>query len=258
MSATAIGILAALFGWWVLTGIILFLNHLPERTYRWSLSGAGLLLLGSLAALPALKHDTTTTGAIVAFLLALLIWGWLEMSYLMGVVTGPRSLPCPDNADTRERFSLALQTSLHHEIAVVVLALVVFALCWGGVNQVAALTFCALWLMRWSAKLNLFLGVRNYNLDWLPRHLRYLDSYTRRRRMNALFPLSVLAGGVAAFLCFSAAADGAAGFATTGYTLVGTLLSLAVLEHLFLMLPLRDAVLWQWALPEDSGRSGPG
>ena len=45
----------------------------------------------------------------------------------VSVVTGPRSLPCPDNADTRERFSLALQTSLHHEIAVVVLALVVFA-----------------------------------------------------------------------------------------------------------------------------------
>jgi putative photosynthetic complex assembly protein 2 len=56
------------------------------------------------------------------------------------------------------------------------------ASCSGGDNRVAAATCATLGLMRWSAKLNLFLGVRNYNQDWLPGAPAYLDSYTRRAR----------------------------------------------------------------------------
>jgi hypothetical protein len=33
------------------------------------------------------------------------------------------------------------------------------------------------------------------------------------------------------------------------YTLVASLAALGTLEHLFLMFPLRDAALWQWAAP---------
>ena len=45
--------------------------------------------------------------------------------------------------------------------------------------------------MRESAKLNLFLGVRNLSEEFLPAHLAYLQSYFRRRSMNMLFPFSV-------------------------------------------------------------------
>jgi hypothetical protein len=38
------------------------------------------------------------------------------------------------------------------------------------------------------------------------------------------------------------------GFLRTSYALVGSLLALAVLEHWFLVLPLRDSLLWNWAL----------
>jgi putative photosynthetic complex assembly protein 2 len=258
MSGYLFAVTIALLSWWFSTGLILLLNHLPRSTHRWSFGAASLVLVLSLACLPATSLDTSTTGAVVGFVLALLVWGWLEMGYLMGIVTGPHSAPCPAQASTRQRFFLAIATSLYHEFAVVLLAGCVLALTWGGPNQVATLTFITLWLMRWSAKLNLFLGVRNYNGQWLPEHLRYLDSYTSRRRMNPLFPVSVLLGIAVTADLFFAAATSETRFGAVGNTLVGTLVALAVLEHAFLMLPLRDAALWQWALPRSRGSESAG
>jgi putative photosynthetic complex assembly protein 2 len=43
-------------------------------------------------------------------------------------------------------------------------------------NQVGTGTFAVLWVMRISAKLNLFLGVRNLSEELLPPHLAYLGA----------------------------------------------------------------------------------
>ena len=121
-------------------------------------------------------------------------------------------------------------------------------LTWSAANQVAAGTFVILWLMRWSAKLNLFLGVPNVNVEWFPQPLRFLSSYMPVRPMNLLFPFSVTLGtaGVAGLFLFATVIDDP--FHRTGYTLFGSLLALAVIEHWFLVLPLRDSRLWDWAL----------
>jgi putative photosynthetic complex assembly protein 2 len=102
--------------------------------------------------------------------------------------------------------------------------------------------------MRWSAKLNLFLGVRNYNSDWFPDHLGYLDSYTRRAPMNLLFPLSVTAGTAVAVLLLAQAMGTTDPFLRSADLLISALLSLAVLEHWFLMYPFGESALWRWAL----------
>jgi putative photosynthetic complex assembly protein 2 len=238
----------ALLSWWLSTGVILYLNHLPRATHRWSLAVASILLAVCLYLLPGVSGAPSRGGAAAGFLLALVIWGWLEMSYLMGFVTGPRSAPCPQGATGGKRFRLAIQTSLYHELAVVGTAAAIISLTWGNPNQVASWTFLVLWLMRWSAKLNLFLGVVNYNQEWLPEHLHYLGSYTRRRSMNLLFPLSVGLGTVVATALITHGLHGVDQFERSSHALVGALLALAVLEHWFLMLPLRDSALWQWAL----------
>ena len=46
----------------------------------------------------------------------------------------------------------------------------------------------------------------------------------------------------------TAMAAEATAFAVVGWTLVATLLALAILEHWFLVLPLPDAALWNWAV----------
>jgi putative photosynthetic complex assembly protein 2 len=242
----AVGI--ALLGWWLSTGIILYLNLLPQGSHRWSMAGMSLLAIASLASLPGVAETSTVLHAAQGFCIALVLWGWLEMSYLMGFLTGSRCAPCPPDSSGWDRFQLALKTSLHHEFAVIGMGSLMIFLTWDSPNQVATGSFVTLWLMRWSAKLNLFLGVPNFNEQWLPPRSRYLASYMQDRPMNLLFPFSVGIATGAATLLLQRAIEGTPGFATVAPMLVCALLMLAILEHWFLVLPVHDSALWQWAL----------
>lgn len=239
----------AVLVWWFSTGLILFLDRRPRRTFRWSMAGATALAGVALYGLVTSRTDTTTAGAYAAFTSALVLWGWHEMAFLMGFVTGPRRASLPEGCAGRRRFLLAFQVVLHHELALAATAVVVAWLTWGGPNQLGLWTFGALWLLRLSAKLNLFLGVPNTAEAMLPAHLRYLASYFGRRPMNPLFPASAAASTVAAALLLAAAA-GTAGPAAVGLTLLGTLVALGALEHGLFVLPLPAEALWsRWARP---------
>jgi putative photosynthetic complex assembly protein 2 len=242
-------VLYALFVWWFSTGLILYLDGLPARTFRWSMLGATALLAAALYGLARSSGEPTVAGAYTAFTCALLIWGWHEISFLMGVVTGPRRIACPPGCRGRRHLVHAIQAILHHELAILATAVLVSALTWGGANQVGTWTFLLLWGMRISAKLNVFLGVPNLTEEFLPAHLHYLRSYLAKKPMNLLFPVSVTAATViAAELVQRALAPDADAFEVAGYTFLGALMALAILEHWFLVLPLPDAALWSWAL----------
>jgi putative photosynthetic complex assembly protein 2 len=247
--------LYAVFVWWLGTGIILYLDSLPARTYRWSLTGATAVLVGSVVGVVASSTGATVAHAYCAFTCGVLVWGALEMSYFMGLVTGPRKTPCPPGCRGWRRFVLAIGTSLYHEMSVVATGVVLAVLCAGQANQVGVWTYAVLWIMRWSAKLNVFLGVPNLHIDWLPEHLRFLTTYMGQRSMNYLFPLSVTAGTVTCALMVSVAMDiETEPFGTTGQILTSALLALAVTEHWFLVLPLPDEALWSWAFkPRSKG-----
>lgn len=138
---------------------------------------------------------------------------------------------------------------LHHELALAALALAVTLVVGDGLNQTGWWTFMVLWAMRQSAKLNVFLGVRNLGERLLPAHLDYLQSYFRRRRINALFPLSLLASVAAAVLLWQAALQaGTDPHRATALSLIGSLLVLGIVEHVFMLLPLPADALWRWGL----------
>jgi putative photosynthetic complex assembly protein 2 len=171
------------------------------------------------------------------------------VAFLLGIVTGPRRTPCPEGAVGWARARLAFQAVRHHELALVVLALAVLAVTWGAPNQTGWWTFVVLWTMRQSAKLNVFLGVRNLNEGFLPAHLKYLQTYFTRKGMNWLFPVSVAVATMAVIPVWRAAfAPGASAFEVASYSLLGSLLGLAILEHWFLVLPLPSEALWKWGL----------
>lgn len=234
-----------LLAWWASTGVILWLGGLPRRTHRWTLLGATVLLGVALAGLHASRNDTRITGAYMAFTATLVVWGWQEIAFLLGYVTGPRRTPCPAGASGWRRTVCAVQTLLHHEIALVVLGTAVVLATRDGSNPTGIAAFSIFWVMRLSAKLNIFLGVRNCGEDFLPQRLRYLQSYFRRAPMNPLFPVSVIASSWLAVLLWQAAcAHGIGDFEAAALTLTGTLLSLAILEHCFMVLPLPSQALW--------------
>jgi putative photosynthetic complex assembly protein 2 len=239
--------------WWFSTGLILFLDGLPKRTFRWSMMAATSVLGVAVYGLVTSSSDTTATGAYTAFTCGVLIWGWLEMSFYMGYVTGPRTHHCHHGCSGWKHFGHAIQASLYHELAVLGLAALVAAITWHSPNQFGLWTFVVLWWMHQSARLNVFLGVSNLNAEFLPEHLGYLRSFFRSRPMNHLFPFSVTLSTIAAvLLAQQAMANAADPFRVTGYILVTTMMILAILEHWFLVVPISAArvwnTLWNWSL----------
>jgi putative photosynthetic complex assembly protein 2 len=257
MTALLMPVLYTVLLWWSATGIILFLNRREPRSFPASLAGASLLLAAGFFGLWDSRDDGSVAAVYVAFTSALLVWGWLEMSFLMGFITGPRRIAMPERARGTQRFLPAVQAILYHEFALLVGGGLLCLLTLGGSNHFGIWTFTLLWVMRLSAKLNLFLGVRNLGLEYLPAHMKYLGTYFRQRAMNPLFPLS-LAGASWTTLWFAAAAgapDADEGTAV-GFTVLATLSGLAALEHIFLVLPLRSERLWSWSLADMEGARG--
>jgi putative photosynthetic complex assembly protein 2 len=239
----------AIFLWWFSTGAILFLDGLPKRTFRWSMLAATAVLAISIYELKAGNGDMTVGGAYSAFGFALLAWGWQEIGFYMGIVTGPRKELCAEGCSGWRHFGHAIMVSLYHEIGIIVTAAIVYAVVWPGTNHIGFWTYCVLWWMHQSAKLNVFLGVRNLNEEFLPEHMAFLKSFLNKKPMNLLFPVSVTVSTIVAAMLFQKALSPAAtAFELTGYLFLGAMMTLAILEHWFLILPLPFAALWNWSL----------
>jgi putative photosynthetic complex assembly protein 2 len=249
MSEPFAAVVYALFVWWFTTGLILLLDGRPRHTFRASMAGATLLMLGALYVLFDTRDDASVAGAYLSFTAAVVVWGWIEMTFLMGFVTGPRRRACPAGCGGAAHFGHAIQAILWHEFLIIAGAGAVVAISWGAANPLGAWTFLLLWAMRQSAKLNLFLGVPNLGEEFLPEHLKYLRSFFNRRPMNLLFPVSVTLGTLlAAALIGDARAAAPGSFEAVAATLLAALTVLAVLEHWFLVLPLPVAALWGWGM----------
>ncbi|MDU8910965.1 putative photosynthetic complex assembly protein PuhE [Aestuariicoccus sp. MJ-SS9] len=254
-----IAALVALFLWWFSTGAILMVVKYADR--RGPRSGR----IATLAALPMLaaglyaiwaSAGVGSVGAVYhAFLGALAVWGWIELAFLTGVVTGPNAHVCPDRAPEWERFIRAWGTIAYHEMALVAVLIGLWLSSEGAANTYGFWTFAVLFFARISAKLNLFLGVPKINTEFLPKALAHLPSHFRLAPMNWLFPISItaLSFAVACWLerIFSATAPAD----VVGFSLLAAMTALALLEHWFMVLPLPDEKLWRWMLPAPKTQS---
>jgi len=260
MTLPAIGaaVIYTVLFWWVSTGAILWLDRLPRKTHRWSLIAASAVAAAAIFGVIANDATLTPMSAVVSFTCAIAVWGWHELSFLTGLITGPRTTRCPPDAKGWRRFRLAASTLIYHEIALVLTAVLLFAVTWNAPNQVGAWTFLILLVSRLSAKLNIFLGVPNFSDVFFPDHLRYLGSYLRKSGVSALFPISLAAGcALAAAEAGRALHPGAQAFETVGFSLLFALTALAVVEHAFMVLPVADTALWRWAMPAAKTSDGP-
>ena len=241
-------LLFAIFVWWFSTGVVLLLNGMPRTTFRWSVLISSVLAVTALYGLSHTAATLSVVNAYCAFTCALLVWGWHELTFLTGWLTGPRKQACTA-ANGWPRFSQAVAAILWHELAILASGLLLAAITWKSANQVGLWTFLVLWVMRTSAKLNLFFGVRNLSEEFLPAHLTYMASYFRRRTMNVFLPFSIVISAAALVLIAKAAMNIDTSTANTvGLILVGSMLAMAILEHFLLVLPLSSTALWRWAM----------
>ncbi len=245
--------LIALFIWWFATGAILVVVKRADRAGRDAHAGSVLLGLPVLVAgglgFTVSLPDATVAGVYLGFLSALAIWGWIELAFLSGVVTGPNRLACPTAVPEWERFVRAWGTIAYHEILLVLTLGAMAWASWGAENIFGVWTFAVLFFARVTAKLNLFFGVPKINTEFLPDPLRHLPSHFRLSKMNAFFPLSVTLLTFALGCWFERlyAVDDPA--ARVGFALLAAMTALALLEHWFMVLPLPDEKLWRWMIP---------
>lgn len=244
-------IVFALLAWWFSTGAILYLDGLPKRTFPWTMFAITLALVPAFYGLATSSQATTVGAAYAGFASALIVWAWLELSFLTGLLTGPLREACPPDCaeagGSVRHFFHAVQAILYHELAVIAFVIATLAVTWDNPNQTGTWTILLLWAMRLSAKLNLQFGVPNLSEEFLPPHLTYLGSFLRRRPMNLFFPVSVTVSTAVLALLVSAAIGAAPGSAeATGLLLIASLLALAIVEHWFMVLPLHATAIWRW------------
>ena len=223
-------------------------NGQPSDHVNSVVIGLPLVAVGIMAAHASLP-DLSTQGIYLAFFAALALWGWIELAFLSGIITGPNRSPCPAFASTKTRFWRAVGTVAWHELTLALTLLALGLVSIGAENPFAFGTFAILFFARISAKLNLFLGVPRINIQFLPRPLAHLASHFRIGRITAFFPLSVSALTVASALLLERAINVDTPGMSVGYALLTCLCLLALLEHWFMVLPLPDEKLWRWMMP---------
>jgi putative photosynthetic complex assembly protein 2 len=248
MSAHGLPLLYVVALWFASTALVVWLDNRASRSFGSSLSVAGIFAVIGVGLIAIAARDASAFAAYASFTATFLVWGYHEMSFLMGKLTGPRRMPCPASARGWTRFKLSAQTVIYHEIALAITLALLAALTWEQANAAGAYAFAVLFAMRLSTKLNIFLGVPNFSSDILPPQLTYLKSYFRNRAFNPLMPISLLLGGALTWWLGSNALA-ASGDAAVIWSLLTGLALLGVVEHLFLVLPIGDTALWRWAIP---------
>lgn len=257
--------MVAIFVWWFATGAIMLAVRWADRAGGGAhgmvvVAGVPMLALGVAGVILSLS-STTVWGIYAGFLGALAVWGWVEMAFLAGIITGPEKADCPPGLTGWARFSRAWGTVSHHEMALALGLLAIVVMTTGAPNQVALWAYLILFFARISAKLNLFFGVPRINLEFVPDRLQHLKSYFIKGPATPAFPVAItllsFAVGYFALRLFSAVTTVEA----ASFTLLVALSSLALLEHWLMVVPLPDAKLWRWMLPapktrhEDKGRT---
>jgi putative photosynthetic complex assembly protein 2 len=194
MATPWIAALFALFIWWFSTGAILYVVRRAEnrpgchgRAVMWGLPA---LVAGTVATTLSLSMPSVA-GVYLGFLGALAIWGWIELAFLTGIVTGPNRTPLAEGHSEWGRFLKATGTVAYHEALLLAGFLTLVLAAPAAENTIAAWTFGVLYIARISAKLNLYFGVPRINTEFIPTPLAHLPSHFRIARMNWVFPLSI-------------------------------------------------------------------
>jgi putative photosynthetic complex assembly protein 2 len=245
----ALPALFVIFVWWSSTGLIFALNGLPERTYATSLGAAALLAVLAMTVLWMTASGTSRMDAALTLVSTIVVWALVEMSFLMGIVTGPRRVACPQHATEWQRFQAAFLAMAYHEAALLLALATLWWLTAEMPNVLGVTTFGLLWLMRLSTKLNIFFGVPNPAAELLPPRIAYLKSYFRQSQMSFFFPVSVtIATAATGYFLSRAYAAPSGGFEASAAAILTALSALGVIEHWFLVLPIPAQALWGWSL----------
>ncbi len=134
-------LLFTVFVWWFTTGVIIYLDGLARKTFKWTIAGMTALLAVALFGIAEVAQTTTASAAYLGFTFGLIAWGWQEVTFLTGAITGPRKTPCPPDATGFRRVRYAIAAILWHELATLAVGGIIVLITWDQPNQIALWTY---------------------------------------------------------------------------------------------------------------------
>lgn len=228
--------------WWAATGVTLAMQQ-SALAGTVSLVVATVMAVVGAVLINASRRNTTVQGARFAFLGSSLVWWWCSTLFYAGIGVRINS-----NVEVGPRtFELALQAilaTLRADLFGVFALVAVAVAVWRSPNRLAFWTLLTFWSTLQTAKLNVFMGVRNSGADWLPEHLSGLSQFFGPAVNSWLLPLTIAGLCACLILVVHRAQIEKRDFARHASAMIALLLALAVVEHVFLGLDM-SLPLWE-------------
>jgi putative photosynthetic complex assembly protein 2 len=243
--------LIAMVSWWFGTGIILLLVRIPKQWFAVARGFWSLISIPALFCCHQSMQENSNANAYLGFISTIVLWGWHELTFLTGWISGSRKQSLEPHLNTWNRFKQSVQVVWHHELALFVNLMILLGMQIGHPNHTAICTFALLWLMRLSSKLNLFFGVPQVGEQYLPSQLAYMGSYFRKSEVGLFFYFTMSLSVLTWVGLVWQAHEGQVAI-TSHWVLLASLLGLAIVEHVLMMIPLSLERVWGWALKSDS------
>ena len=228
--------------WWAATGVTLAMQRSAFTSTASVITATVFAVVGCLLIVNS-RHETTVRGARFAFLGSALVWWWCSTLFYAGV-----GIHIADNISTGPRtFALAFQAieaTVRPDLVGVLALILVAALVRSTPNRTAFWTLLVFFATLQTAKLNVFMGVRNSGIDWLPEHLVGLSRFFGPPQNSPLLPVTIVGLAVCFVVSAARSHEAASAFRKHMLAMLSFLLGLALLEHVFLgvnlTLPLWD------------------
>lgn len=224
--------------WWLATGAIVALQR--NSATRWvALFAATALAAVGVRLLIRSRDDRSRAGAERAFLGGALLWLFVAATFYGGWIVGPTLDSLSADGPGLRTAALAIKATAYHELLGVAMICLAFAL--HGRNPVGWRTLAIFWGADQLARLNIFFGVANPGIQFLPADLAFLGAFFGPPRTSALLVPSVIALALAAAVTLWRGLRVPDEFRRTMAAMTAVLLALAALEHAVLGM--------NWSLP---------
>lgn len=240
----AIGLV--LLFWWLATGAIVAVERNDTTRLLGVIVATWLMALAAVV-VARVRDDATPRGAVLGFGAGALAWLWVSALFYAGVVVGP-PIPIPADLGQAPSVPLAIRavvaTGWHDLLALAVLGALFLV---PGRNPLPWQAFGLFWLVQQVAKVNVFVGVVNAGIHFLPPRLAFLTAFFGPTRLHWLLVASIAGAAVAGGWLVARARRSADRFTRWRLALLAVLVWLAALEYAVLAipgnLPLWDAFL---------------
>jgi putative photosynthetic complex assembly protein 2 len=117
VSESLLPIAFVVVAWWLGTGLVFILERATRGRPTAALAGITALTGLSLAGIARASLDAKAACTYLGFASSVALWGAVELSFLTGLVTGPRRHPCANGCQGWRHFGHAVQALLYHELA---------------------------------------------------------------------------------------------------------------------------------------------